>query len=106
MVVQPTHKFDLRAQCCVFVGYPTGQKGYKLYNLETKKFLPHFPPPGLDDADRCAQYNQPTETSILEPIQPSLTELTAPDALPTMSPHAPAPDELANLDSPIGPVSL
>ena len=32
------HKFTLRAHPCVFVGYPKGYKGYKLYNLIIKTF--------------------------------------------------------------------
>ena len=39
IVVHPIHKFASRAKRCIFVGYPTGQKGYKLYDIETKKFL-------------------------------------------------------------------
>ncbi|CAL8991399.1 unnamed protein product [Prunus brigantina] len=38
-VVQPLQKFDSRARRCIFVGYPTGQKGYKLYDLATKQFI-------------------------------------------------------------------
>ena len=33
------HKFTPHAIPCVFVGYPTGYKGYKLYNLTTCTFL-------------------------------------------------------------------
>ncbi|CAL9025353.1 unnamed protein product [Prunus brigantina] len=38
-VVQPLQKFDSRARRCIFVGYPTGQKGYRLYDLATKQFI-------------------------------------------------------------------
>lgn len=38
-VVHHIHKFESRAKRCVFVGYLTGQKGYKLYDLESKQFF-------------------------------------------------------------------
>ena len=33
------NKFSPRAVLAIFVGYPQGYKGYKLYSLDTKKFF-------------------------------------------------------------------
>ena len=38
-LISSRHKFTPRAIPCVFVGYPTSYKGYKLYNLSTRTFL-------------------------------------------------------------------
>jgi hypothetical protein len=35
----PKHKLDARARQCVFFGFPLGQKGYRLYDLDTQNFF-------------------------------------------------------------------
>ncbi|RVW29287.1 Retrovirus-related Pol polyprotein from transposon TNT 1-94 [Vitis vinifera] len=35
--VHTSHKFDYRAMPSIFIGYPAGQKSYKLFDLSTKK---------------------------------------------------------------------
>ncbi|KAI9181123.1 hypothetical protein LWI28_011688 [Acer negundo] len=37
--VHPSHKFDYRSVPSVFIGYPIGQKAYKLFDLSTKKIF-------------------------------------------------------------------
>ncbi|RVW76463.1 Retrovirus-related Pol polyprotein from transposon TNT 1-94 [Vitis vinifera] len=42
--VHTSHKFDYRAMPSIFIGYPVGQKAYKLFDLSTKKIDPNPSP--------------------------------------------------------------
>lgn len=113
-VVHSTHKFDPCATCCIFVGYPNGKKGYKLYDLEIKKFfvscnvkfyqiifpfssistsptpnfvLPHFSP----DIPQCWPSPAPFSTHIPSP-QPQQQESLNTDEPSLTTPTHIAPD--------------
>lgn len=62
-IVQPTHKFDPRAKRGIFVGYPTGQKGYKIYDPETKTFF----------VSRDVKFCETNFPSIPNTYEPNLT---------------------------------
>ncbi|KAJ1400098.1 Nucleotide-diphospho-sugar transferase [Sesbania bispinosa] len=36
---KPREKFDLRVERCMFIGYPQGQKRWRVYNLKTREFI-------------------------------------------------------------------
>lgn len=88
-------KFFARAQHCVFVGYPFGQKGYRLFNLHIKRIFTsrdvsfyenqfHFqqtsgPPNPSTSSVVPLPINEPTSCSP-SPISPSSTLVSSCDA--------------------------
>lgn len=86
VVVHPAHKFASRARHCVFLGYPTGHKGYKLYDLDSKKFLVS------QDVKFFETIFPYQPNSLSNPIctRPTVLPLSQPDHTSSLPTHAPA----------------
>ncbi|KAI9200725.1 hypothetical protein LWI28_012359 [Acer negundo] len=111
--VHPSHKFDCRSIPTIFIGYPIGQKAYKLFDLSTKKvftsrdvkFLEHIFPyasvkPTSDFSKNIGPNNVGPIPFVAQDLSyPSLSFPTRP-ATPTPpdSPHSPK-----SLNSPLSP---
>jgi histone deacetylase 1/2 len=86
------HKLAPRSVCCVFLGYPLDQKGYKCYNLESKCVIVSrhvyfnetcFSFVQGQTSSAPAQLCTPCQSDeVLIPVEPRLPRRRAPPAIP------------------------
>ena len=103
-------KLDAKACKSIFVGYPPGVKGYKLYDLEKKKFVvsrdvqffeqnfDHFDeikpkdavqadmrsifPDADQESERVTQHSVPEEPAVPENVEPAVPQIVKPVGVP------------------------
>ncbi|KAI5352640.1 hypothetical protein L3X38_005531 [Prunus dulcis] len=117
--VHVTHKFAPRAIPSIFLGYPFGQKAFKLYDLESHKIFtshnvkfhenifPYHTFPSLSSLSVPSSFLAPPFPSDVDPIFSS-PAATLPESTPT-SPHpmpSSPPDTTTEPDEPGPPLLL
>ncbi|RVW79021.1 Copia protein [Vitis vinifera] len=108
--VHVSYKFDHCAIVCIFIGYPIGQKAYKLFNLSTRKIFTsrevrfhenHFPYASFESVLPISNLGY-SSGSIPAPIHdPTPSHVTNPSRLipPPTTDSAPSSSVAPNLDT-------
>ncbi|XP_061365768.1 uncharacterized protein LOC133309044 [Gastrolobium bilobum] len=100
---KPNDKFAPRSRKCILMGYPVTQKGWKLYDLETKEYFicrdvqfhedsfPFVTTP-INDSRHASL---PSLPATIEAVDPTVMTATFPEEVPS---PAPAQDHLVEIE--------
>ena len=103
-VVSPKQKFDMRAQQCIFIGYPLNQKAYKLFDIDADTFFTSRDVIFHESVFPFCQQSQSQSSPPLQGILPTIDiDLPTPIQHSLDQPFSPtrhnAPEPLANQPS-------
>nr|GMD71467.1 Integrase, catalytic core [Ipomoea batatas] len=97
-------KFQARSRPCIFVGYPGGQKGYKLYDITNQKFLVSRDVVFLEDIFPCRNQSFDLNHTSATHSQPGIIDDEYPTNFETCTTIQ--KEDITQIDVPSSPIVI